>query len=120
AVEDGSGRAAQMALPLADAAVAAAIAAAPSAPPAKPGKAPIPVAEILAAIAESAKGDGWSTVNDIRLKLAQHLPQLNLRNYGYRKFSDLVSAINGIEKHVVKSGSGTSLAVRLRTAVPPA
>lgn len=135
ATEDGSGTrpksrsSTQMALPLVDDAVAGptvtivaappTIIAAPPPPPAKPGKAQIPVAEILASIAESAKADGWSLVNDVRMKLEKHLPHFNLTNYGYRKFSDLVIAIDGIEKHQVKSGSGTSLAVRLKTATPP-
>jgi hypothetical protein len=92
----------------------------PLPPPSKPGKAPVPVAEILASIAESASTDGWATLSNVRQRLGKHLPNFNLRSYGYRKFSDLVGAIDGIEKHQVKSGSGTSLAVRQRSVPPPA
>jgi hypothetical protein len=129
-VEDGAasppGRGAQMALPLpliagAGGQVASTALPAPSAPPAKPGKAPIPVAEILASIAESQGADGWAALNAVHQKLGRRLPRFNLRTYGYSKFINLVTAIDVVEKQQVKVGGGTAFNVRRRpTATPPA
>jgi hypothetical protein len=89
--------------------------------PSKPNKAPVPTAEILASIDESAGAEGWAALSTVRQKLGKRLPNFNLRTYGFSKFSDLVTAIDGVEKHQVKlSGGGISLNVRRRTTPPPA
>src|SRR4029079_6122423 len=89
--------------------------------PAKPGKAPVPAAEILASIDESASMDGWAALSTVRQKLGKRLPTFNLPTYGYSKFSDLVAAIPGVEAQKVKmAGGGTALNVRRRNTVPPA
>jgi hypothetical protein len=92
-----------------------------AAPLAAAGKLPVPSAEILASIAESANADGWAALSTVRQKLGKRLPNFNIRNHGYRKFSDLVAAIDGIEKHEAKSGGGsTAISVRRRSPPPPA
>jgi len=92
-----------------------------AAPLAAAGKLPVPSAEILASIAESANADGWAALSTVRQKLGKRLPNFNIRNHGYRKFSDLVAAIDGIEKHEAKSvGGSTAISVRRRSPPPPA
>jgi hypothetical protein len=86
----------------------------------KPGKEALPKGEILAAVEESTRPDGWASLSTVRDKLGKRIPSFNLRNYGYRKFRDLVAAVDGIETRETKSPTGAAIAVRRRAAAPPA
>lgn len=113
-------RAGRSAAPPASGEDAGSAAAAADRPAGKPGKEAVPKAEILAALAESAHSDGWAALSTVRDKLGRHIPGFNLRNYGYRKFRDLVAAVEGIETRETKSPNGAAIAVRRREAAPPA
>jgi len=87
---------------------------------ARRGKDAVPAADVLAAVEESAHPDGWAALSTVREKLGKRVPNFNLRNYGYRKFRDLVAEVDGIETRETKSAGGAAITVRRRTAAPPA
>jgi NYN domain/OST-HTH/LOTUS domain len=99
---------------------ARAAAAPTSQPAARRGKDAVPAADVLAAVEESAHPDGWAALSTVRQKLGRRVPNFNLRNYGYRKFRDLVAEVDGIETRETKSAGGAAITVRRRAAAPPA
>ena len=79
----------------------------------------LPREEILAAVGEAARADGWAPLSSVRQALGKRMPGFNLRNYKHRKFRDLVAAVDGIETRESQSASGPVISVR-HLAPPPA
>ncbi len=56
-----------------------------------------PVAEILSAIDEAAGEDGWAHLGSVGNLVTKRMPDFDPRNFGYRKLSDLLVDLKGIE-----------------------
>jgi NYN domain/OST-HTH/LOTUS domain len=72
----------------------------------------LPRDEILSALDEAARPDGWAPLSSVRQKLGKRMPGFNLRNYKHAKFRDLVAAVDGIETRESQSASGPVISVR--------
>jgi uncharacterized protein (TIGR00288 family) len=80
--------------------------------PASGGDQPLPSADVLAAVDEAARSDGWAPLSSVRQKLGKRMPGFNLGNYKHRKFRDLVAAVDGLETRESHSASGPVISVR--------
>lgn len=80
----------------------------------------LPRDEILAAVGEAARADGWAPLSSVRQALGKRMPGFSLGNYKHRKFRDLVAAVDGIETRESQSDSGPVISVRRNPATPPA
>jgi hypothetical protein len=57
----------------------------------------LPTRELLAAINEAAGEDGWALLGSVRQLVIKRMPDFDQRNYGYRKLSELMADVRGIE-----------------------
>ncbi len=60
-------------------------------------KSALPTAEIVAAIDKTAGEDNWAALSGVGTQLYKGMPDFDPRNYGYRKLSDLMADVNGVE-----------------------
>ncbi|WP_028009021.1 NYN domain-containing protein [Solimonas flava] len=71
--------------------------------------------ELLAqAIDDAADDDGWATLGAVGNLIAKRKPDFDSRNYGYKKLSDLVRAVERFEIDERKSADGKQKTVYLR------
>lgn len=57
----------------------------------------LPRSEILSAIEATAGDDGWAHLGAVGNILTKRMPDFDPRNFGYRKLSDLVGDVGGVE-----------------------
>jgi hypothetical protein len=56
-------------------------------------------AQLRAAIETDANEEGWSQLGSVGSTMTRLMPDFDPRNYGYRKLSDLVADVKGLELH---------------------
>jgi len=61
---------------------------------------------------------GWAQLGPVGSNIAKQAPEFDPRNYGYRRLTDLVNAMNlfEVEEKLVGSGPGTAIFVRGQTS----
>ena len=57
----------------------------------------LPAGELLSAIDEAAGDDGWARLGSVGSLVTKRMPDFDPRNYGYRKLSDLMADVKGVE-----------------------
>ncbi len=100
------------ALPAPSPAPAPAPAAAPAPRSLEPPEAALPL--LLKAVEQLEGEDGWVNLGMVGTRLIDVFPDFDSRTYGFRKLSDLVRKLDGLET----GNSGNALAVRRRKAQP--
>ncbi len=64
---------------------------------AKKKRAGLPTGELRSAIDEAPGDNGWAHLSSVGQLLIKRMPDFDPRNYGYRKLSDLMADVKGIE-----------------------
>jgi hypothetical protein len=72
-------------------------------------KAPLPTEAILTAIDDASGDDGWSHLGGVGSILNKLMPDFDPRIYGYRKLSDLVADVKGVEIRKVGAAGVTQV-----------
>ncbi len=60
-------------------------------------KTAVPVSELRSAVDEAAGDDGWAHLGGVGSLLNKRMPDFDPRNFGYRKLSDLMADLKGVE-----------------------
>ena len=82
----------------------------------RPQRAKLPTDEIESAVDDASGDDGWSTLGMVGHVLVKRMPDFDPRNFGYKKLSDLVADVAGIEIRRDETPNGPSIMVRVRPA----
>jgi hypothetical protein len=83
---------------------------------ARPHRVKLPVEEIESAVDDASGDDGWATLGMVGHVLIKRMPDFDPRNYGFKKLSDLVAEVSGIEMRRDDTPNGPLIMVRRRPA----
>lgn len=77
-----------------------------------------PTTMLLAALASAADDSGWASVSSFTSHIQKLEPGFDYRQYGYKRFADLVRGRSNVFEHSMRKGprGGSSMWVRARTA----
>lgn len=78
--------------------------------------APLPKNDILSAVDDASGDDGWARLGNVGQILIKRMPDFDPRNYGYRKLSDLVGAVGGLELRRLDPPNGPVMSIRRQVA----
>ena len=74
----------------------------------------LPVDDIESAVDDASGDDGWATLGMVGHVLVKRMPDFDPRNFGYKKLSDLVGDVSGIEVRRDETPNGPSIMVRVK------
>ena len=83
---------------------------------ARPQRVKLPVDDIESAVDDASGDDGWATLGMVGHVLVKRMPDFDPRNFGYKKLSDLVTDVAGIEIRRDETPNGPSIMVKVKPA----
>ena len=81
-----------------------------------PQRVKLPLDDIESAVDDASGDDGWATLGMVGHVLVKRMPDFDPRNFGYKKLSDLVADVAGIEIRRDETPNGPSIMVRVKPA----
>lgn len=81
---------------------------------ARPQRVKLPLDDIESAVDDASGDDGWATLGMVGHVLVKRMPDFDPRNFGYKKLSDLVADVSGIEIRRDETPNGPSIMVRVK------
>ena len=81
---------------------------------ARPQRVKLPIDDIESAVDDASGDDGWATLGMVGHVLVKRMPDFDPRNFGYKKLSDLVADVSGIEIRRDETPNGPSIMVRVK------
>jgi hypothetical protein len=80
----------------------------------RPPRVTLPIDEIGSAVDDASGDDGWATLGMVGHVLVKRMPDFDPRNFGYKKLSDLVADVSGVEIRRDETPNGPSIMVRVK------
>lgn len=72
----------------------------------------LPIEEIMTAIDDSTGDQGWAHLGAVGSVLSKRRPDFDARNYGFKKLSDLLASVKGLEIQRESGENGTVVKIR--------